>query len=150
VGTTRTYDGEPAMRLERYLVAGECRFKFDCDEPGYDERRKARVVKVLPLFRQLHEQALRQELTEKLRADLARSFVEYLMRQMTDIAIERAEKEGIWRIGLTGGVSYNIPICDMVVQRIGQRGLQPLLHERIPNGDGGISAGQNMIAGMLQ
>jgi len=150
VGTTRTYDGEPAMRLERYLGAGECRFKFDHDEPGYDDRRKARVVKVLPLFQQLHELAVKQELTEKLRADLARSFVECLMRQMTDIAIERAGDEGITNIGLTGGVSYNLPICDIVVQRIEQRGLRPMLHDRIPNGDGGISAGQNMISGMGQ
>jgi hydrogenase maturation protein HypF len=53
-------------------------------------------------------------------------------------------------VGLTGGVSYNLPICEMVVNRLKGRGLEPLLHDRIPNGDGGISLGQNAIAGMIK
>jgi hydrogenase maturation protein HypF len=67
---------------------------------------------------------------------------------MVDIAADRAEQEGIRRIGLTGGVSYNVPICEIAIRRIRERGFEPLLHDRIPNGDGGISAGQNVIAGL--
>ena len=147
-GTTRTYDGEPAMRLERFLEIGKACHSIEFDEPGYDDRRKARVVKVAPMFRQLHETMLKKQLNERGRADIARSFVECLMRQMTDIAADRAEKEGIRKIGLSGGVSYNVPINEMVIQRLRERGLEPLLHDRIPNGDAGISAGQNVIAGV--
>jgi hydrogenase maturation protein HypF len=67
---------------------------------------------------------------------------------MVDIAADTAEREGIRRVGLTGGVSYNLPLCEMVVKRLEVRGLEPLLHGRIPNGDGGVSLGQNAIAGI--
>ena len=148
VGTSRTYDGEPAMRLEQHLAQGKPLFKFEHDEPKYDGERKARVVMVSPLFLQLQDEALKRKPGEKMVADMARSFVECIAGQMVDIAAERAEKEGIRKVGLTGGVSYNLPLCEMVVRMLEQRGLQPLLHDRIPNGDGGISAGQNVIAGM--
>lgn len=154
VGTERTYDGEPAMRLERHIAAGEPLYRFEHAEPRHDGRRGARVVEVAPLFRQLHEMVKKGSIrgeagaAGKPPADLARSFVECLVRQMVDIAADRAEQEGIRRIGLTGGVSYNIPVCEIAIRRIGERGLEPLLHDRIPNGDGGISAGQNVIAGV--
>jgi hydrogenase maturation protein HypF len=148
VGISRTYDGEPAMRLERLLAAGEPRLEFEHDEPKYDGARKARVVMVAPLFRQFPEMMGKMAPGERAMADTARSFVECLVEQMVDIAADRAEKEGIRKVGLTGGVSYNLPICEMVVRRLKWRGLEPLLHDRIPNGDGGISAGQNAIAGI--
>jgi hydrogenase maturation protein HypF len=147
-GTQRTYDGEPAMRLERHIAIGKPLFQFEHGEPGHDGGRGARVVEVAPLFRQLYDYMQRAERNERARADLARSFVESVVRQMVDIAADRAEQEGIRRIGLTGGVSYNLPFCEIAVRRIEERGLEPLLHDRIPNGDGGISAGQNVIAGM--
>ena len=153
IGTERTYDGEPAMRLERHIAVGEPHHKFEHGEPKHDGNRGARVVEVAPLFRQLHEKVKRaghpdDAASRKRAADLARSFVECVVFQMVDIAADYARKEGIGKIGLTGGVSYNIPICEIAVRRMRERGLEPLLHDRIPNGDGGISAGQNAIAGM--
>jgi hydrogenase maturation protein HypF len=152
VGTERTYDGEPAMRLERHLAVGEPLHEFGHGEPKRDGTRGARVVEVAPLFRQLHEIVKRAgkpdgSASQKRVADLARSFVGCVVFQMVDIAADRAEAEGIRRIGLTGGVSYNLPFCEMAIRRIEERGMEPLLHDRIPNGDGGISAGQNVIAG---
>ena len=155
-GTSRTYDGEPAMRLERHLAAGEPSYRFELEEPKYDGARKARVVRVAPLFGQLDEMARsggrgwKGGMNEQEKADLARSFVECLVRQMVDIAADRAETEDIRTIGLSGGVSYNLPFNEMALKRIEQRGFKPLLHDRIPNGDGGISAGQNAIAGMMR
>jgi hydrogenase maturation protein HypF len=153
IGTERTYDGEPAMRLERHIAVGEPHHEFEHGEPKHDGNRGARVVEVAPLFRQLHEKVKRagrpdDAASRRRTADLVRSFVECVVFQMVDIAVDRAHMEGIGKIGLTGGVSYNIPICEIAVRRIRERGLEPLLHDRIPNGDGGISAGQNALAGM--
>jgi len=50
-------------------------------------------------------------------------------------------------IGVSGGVSYNIPIVEMIRAQVEKEKLQFLVHRRIPNGDGGISAGQNVLAG---
>jgi hydrogenase maturation protein HypF len=138
------------MRLERHLAAGKPRIVLDHEEPGYDEKRNARVVMIAPLFRQLHEMMGRTGPNERATADMARSFVECVVGQMVDIAADRAEREGIRKVGLTGGVSYNLPICEMVVKRLKGHGLEPLLHDRIPNGDGGVSLGQNAIAGIIK
>jgi len=69
------------------------------------------------------------------------------MDNLTNIAIENAEKKGIDNIGLTGGVSYNIPITEMVENQAKNADMKLTVHNRIPNGDGGISIGQNAIVG---
>ena len=58
-----------------------------------------------------------------------------------------SENKGIKSIGLTGGVSYNIPISDMVEKNVRKTDLKLIIHNNIPNGDGGISIGQNAIIG---
>ncbi|MGQ9582193.1 MAG: carbamoyltransferase HypF [Thermoplasmatota archaeon] len=148
VGTVRTYDGEPAMRLEPYLKEGEAVYEFELEEAKERAGREGRAVPVASLFRQLHEAVKGKELGGREIADWARSFVEALMGQMVELAVEAAQREGARRIGWTGGVSYNVPITEMVVRRIEERGMEPLLHDRIPNGDGGISTGQNAIIGL--
>ncbi len=70
-----------------------------------------------------------------------------IVDKLTDIAIEHAERNNIKHIGITGGVSYNVPITEMVEKRVNKAGLKLAVHNRVPNGDGGIAIGQNVIAG---
>ena len=137
----RTYDGEPAMKLEWYLSKGSNRFAF---QPVV----KQGIVQTVDLFRQLHEirEKLPDSLSEKHRADLAFSFVYALVSALTTEAINYAHNKMISSIGVTGGVSYNIPIVEMIYNLVKKEKLQLLVHNRIPNGDGGISAGQNVLA----
>lgn len=138
----RTYDGEPAMKLEKYLSCGSKRFLFN---PGVHRG----IVQTVDLFQQLHEQTKRlpQPLTEKNRADLAFSFTHALVSSLTNEAINHAKSKKIPFVGVTGGVSYNLPIVEMINDQIKKEKLCFLVHHRIPNGDGGISAGQNVLAG---
>ena len=73
--------------------------------------------------------------------------VKAIVDSLTKIAIENAEQKKIDNIGLTGGVSYNIPITNMVDSIVKKEGLKIIVHNRIPNGDDGISIGQNAIIG---
>ncbi len=150
IGRARTYDGEPAMRLEPYLEKGRAAHRLELEEPREEAGRRCAAVRVTPLIRQMHERLRGRRLTERERADWARSLVEALMRQLVDLAVEAAQREGLRRIGWTGGVSYNIPITEIVVRRVEERGMEAMLHDRIPNGDGGISAGQNIIIGVRE
>ncbi len=50
-------------------------------------------------------------------------------------------------IGITCGVSYNIAIVEMVEKKVKQTNLNFVVHNRVPNGDGGIAIGQNAIIG---
>ena len=61
--------------------------------------------------------------------------------------MDYAEVNGISTIGITGGVSYNLPIMDMVYKKVKKAGKRFAAHNRIPSGDGCIAVGQNVIAG---
>ncbi|RLF37000.1 MAG: carbamoyltransferase HypF [Thermoplasmata archaeon] len=138
----RTYNGEPAMKLEKYLAQGKPKYLFESNVKGD-------IVETVDLFRQLDEKTkTSQFLSEKQKADYAYSFVKTIIDNLVDIAVEHAEKQGVKNIGLSGGVTYNIPITVMVEKKVKKhKGLNLLVHNRVPNGDGGISIGQNAIVG---
>ncbi len=137
--TKRTYDGEPAMKLEKYLSVGESKYSFNSEV-------KNGVVGTIDLFRQLDEM-INKPLTEKEKADFVFSFVKTILDDLTNIAIDYTDNLGIKNVGLTGGVSYNIPIVEMIEKQVEKAGLKLTVHNQIPNGDGGISIGQNAIIG---
>jgi len=137
--TQRTYDGEPSMKLERYLAVGKGTYSFDVEV-------KNNVVGTIDLFRQLEEK-VRHPLSEKQKANCAYSLVKTIVDGLVDIAVDGAEQEKSKTVGITGGVSYNIPIVEMVKKRVTHAGLSLCVHNRIPNGDGGIALGQNVIVG---
>jgi hydrogenase maturation protein HypF len=134
----RTYDGEPAMKLEQYLAQGSKGYDFNINI-------KDNVVQTASLFDQLDEQKPKQ-FTFKEKADLSYSFVFSIINALTKIAIKHASTKGIRKIGITGGISYNIPIINMVEEITENHDIDLLIHHRIPNGDGGIAIGQNIIA----
>jgi hydrogenase maturation protein HypF len=137
--TKRTYDGEPAMKLEKYLANGEPTHSFDIEVNNG-------VIGTIDLFRQLDEKR-DKPLTEKEKSDYVHSIVKTIVDKLSDVAIEYAGDKNIKTIGLTGGVSYNIPITEMVQNQVNKAGLELIVHKNIPNGDGGISIGQNAIVG---
>jgi hydrogenase maturation protein HypF len=137
--TKRTYDGEPAMKLEKYLANGKAKYSFNVEV-------KNGIVGTTDLFRQLEEK-VKNPITEKQRADLSHSMIKSIIDNLTDIAIENAESTAIKNIGITGGVSYNIPITELVEKQVKKAGLRMAVHNNVPNGDGGIAMGQNVIAG---
>ncbi len=135
----RTYSGEPAMKLERYLSKGAQRYHFDVSV-------KNNIVDVIDIFAQL-DSLVNQPLSEKKKADLAYSFVKAVVDALSTLAVQAADDQGLSSVGVSGGVSYNIPIVEMIEQKVKQAGFSFVAHNRIPNGDGGIAAGQNVIAG---
>ncbi len=126
----RTYDGEPAMRMERYLDPAEYEEFSTVTENG--------VIRTAPLFSGLGRM--------KDPAAKVSGIVRAVLSEMVDAACDDAESNGEHRIGITGGVSYNVPITLMVRDLAGSRGMDVVTHNRIPNGDGGISTGQAAIA----
>ncbi len=135
----RTYDGEPAMKLEKYLAVGKNNYYFNVDV-------KNDVIKTVDMFHQLDEK-IKKSLSEKEKADYAYSFVKTIIDKLTDIAVYYAVNNSVKHIGLSGGVTYNIPITEMVAEKVKKSGLKLVVHNNVPNGDGGISIGQNAIIG---
>ena len=135
----RTYDGEPAMKLEKYLARGKPKYSFECDV-------KNGVIGTVDLFRQLDEMILKP-LSDGDKADYSHSFVKTIVDNLTRIAIDWAEENNVKKIGLSGGVTYDIPIVEMVEKQINKSNLELVVHNRVPNGDGCIAIGQNAIIG---
>lgn len=130
--SARTYEGEPAIKLERILEAGKREFDFHAERDG-------NIVKSVPLFKQL--------IISKGKAnDRIFSFVYALLESLVEIAVEGAREYGVNKIGITGGVSYNYTISSLVKELVESKGFEFVCHNTIPNGDGGISAGQCIIA----
>jgi hydrogenase maturation protein HypF len=128
----RSYDGEPAMKLERWLDRAK---KLDLVQTV----RNGDVIDTPEMFRQMMD-------SKGSKADLAGSMTYAMLKGLVDIAADAAEDEGVEHIGLTGGVSYNRPISQWTKEMVEDRGLKFVCHDLTPNGDGCISTGQCAVA----
>ena len=128
--SVRTYDGEPAMKLEPLLARGKL-------IPGFETDIKNGVVRTVELFTRIGKED---------KADTAYSIIYNIMKCLTESAIDAADSKGIEHIGITGGVSYNSAVCKMFSEIAKDSGHELIFHNSIPNGDGGVSVGQAAIA----
>jgi hydrogenase maturation protein HypF len=131
VCSERTYDGEPAMKMEPLLSRGRMINSYTTELNGNE-------ISTAPLFALFSK----NEKKEDIAYSVARSVVNCMVNAACDTAVSK----GLNCIGVTGGVSYNGPICDMIDDEASKRGMGVMHHTRIPNGDGGISVGQAMVA----
>ena len=89
------------------------------------------------------------EAGEAERKQYASSFVNALVKELCNRAVDGAQGRGIKSIGISGGVSYNIPIVEMAMKNLADAGFELVRHNKVPNGDGGISIGQCGILSAL-
>jgi len=139
----RTYEGEPAIKLEKWLEAGKQKFDFDVE---FGRAGEVEFAKTLPMFDQLLDIDIA---SDSDRANAAMSFVRALVSAIAEKACGYARSEGLRQVGLSGGVSYSAPVTAWVKETIEAQGLDFVGHERVSNGDGGISTGQNAIVGAI-
>ncbi|MDY0392303.1 MAG: carbamoyltransferase HypF [Candidatus Bipolaricaulis sp.] len=130
----RTYEGEPAMRLEAAARRGNARpVPLAVRELG-----GRRVLDTVDLFRALSEFRSAGE----GRADLAATAQAALARGLAQLAIGAARERGIATVGLTGGVAVNDAIATTVRGEVEGAGLRLVAHRLVPPGDGGLAFGQ--------
>ncbi|MFQ5758778.1 MAG: carbamoyltransferase HypF [Candidatus Bathyarchaeia archaeon] len=132
----RTYEGEPAMKLESAATRG------------------TDVLNLAPIFEGatietthlLHEIFTKRD--EYSVADLACSAQSYLARSLAQRAVEEAGRIGLKTIGFSGGVAYNEYITRIIRRTVEKSGFKFLVHHQVPPGDGGISFGQTIAASL--
>jgi hydrogenase maturation protein HypF len=131
----RSYEGEPAMKLESAAIGGK------------------EVLKLKPV---LHGETLETATMLRLifekkadfsTADLAYSAHAYLAKGLASLAIEKAMVLDVKNIGFTGGAACNQILAKVMRKTVENAGLQFLVHEAIPAGDGGVSFGQAVVGG---
>lgn len=131
VCTQRTYDGEPAMKLEPLLRRGRL---ID----GFETTTENGAIRTAELFSRIRPDMRRE--------DVAYSIVYNIMRELVDSSIQVADEMGTPYVGITGGVSVNNVISGMFRDMVISSDHLPAIHKDVPNGDGGISVGQAAVA----
>jgi len=138
----RTYDGEPAMKLESAACAGraaawDLEFLRDGDCEVFATRS-------------LLAEAYRRMAAGERRADIAASFQYNLARGVAAMAVRAAQERGIPRVALSGGVAYNRAIRETIVGEVRAAGLTVVVNREYPLGDGCISFGQVVYGGSVE
>ena len=130
----RTYEGEPAMKLESVAIKGEDVLKL---EPIINGDILDTTQLLLEIFENRENYS---------KANLAYSAHSYLARGLATLAIEKALENNVKTVGFSGGVACN-EILALTIRKIVEKcGLRFLVHEAIPSGDGGLSFGQAFVA----
>jgi hydrogenase maturation protein HypF len=134
----RTYEGEPAMKLESVATKGK-------DVLNLTPRIRGNVVDTTTLVQEIFSQRGNHSV-----ADLACSAQSYLAKALAQLAVEEAERLGIGLIGFSGGVAYNEHITSTMRRIVEESGLKFVVHDQVPPGDGGIAFGQAIAASFMQ
>ncbi len=134
----RTYEGEPAMKLESIATEGT---PLEVT-PELEIQEGRPVLSVQSLLRDLIE--LKEE--GKSKEDIAATAQNVLAKGLTKIAVRQAREQGIENVAFTGGVAYNDAIGWRIREIIEESGLNYFTNEKLPCGDGGVSFGQLIIA----
>jgi hydrogenase maturation protein HypF len=131
----RTYEGEPAMKLESVAVKGKDALKLKPLING----------NVLDTAEMLHE--VFENLGKVSIADLAYSAHAYLARGLATLAVEKALAQDVKAVGFSGGAASNQILANVMRRTVEAADLRFLVHEAVPTGDGGVSFGQAVVGG---
>jgi hydrogenase maturation protein HypF len=138
VSVERTYEGEPAIKLESFASGGRDSLDFPVEIKKIDDRYVLDTTRILDTVLILKE--------EHAPNDVAASAQRALSDGFAEIASKVAKSKKIDTIGISGGVAYNEAIVRNLREKLQEKGFDLLTHLKVPPGDGGVSLGQACIA----
>ncbi|MFQ6089200.1 MAG: carbamoyltransferase HypF, partial [Candidatus Methanofastidiosia archaeon] len=156
----RSYEGEPAMKLEAIASGKEIELPleiFEVNELKYitpyveykkkikGKRGRLQILKTTPIVREIFERYRKGE-RKKI---LAKSILACIAKGLAQIAIEGAREYETKRIGFRGGCALNSVMTEVIKREVEREGFEFLQQENVPPGDGGISYGQVKFAKFL-
>lgn len=133
----RTYEGEPAMKLESAVIKGRDILKLKLIIKG-------NALDTTQLLKEIFEKREKHPIT-----DLAYSAHAYIAKGLASLAIEKASENSIRTIGFSGGTACNQILASIMRETVEAAGLRFLVHKAVPPGDGGLSFGQAVVGGFF-
>ena len=131
----RTYEGEPAMRLEAIASHG------DPDSIKYSpEIEEINGKYILNTSNTLYK--LLKYKNKHKNKDIAAYGQKYLVYGLTDIVKYLRDSTGINKVALSGGVFVNDYITSTISDRLETDGFEVYRNTKVPPGDGGTALGQ--------
>ncbi len=135
----RTYEGEPAMKLEAFAFQGRGTIDMPLE---YATEGNREVLLVRPIIR-----ACLEYIKEgRKKQDIAASAQKALARGMAELAVRKAQEGGEKKIALSGGVFYNQAIFEEFERVLKENRLELFTNEKVARGDNGLSLGQAYLA----
>jgi hydrogenase maturation protein HypF len=134
----RTYEGEPAIKLESAAVKGKDILEI---QPIINGNILDTTQMMLAVFENFGKAPI---------ADLAYSAHAYLARGLASLAIDKALEHRIKTVCFSGGAANNQILAEIMRQTVEAAGLGFLVHETLPAGDGGVSFGQAVVGGFFR
>lgn len=133
----RTYEGEPAMKLESAALKGKDVLKMN-------PITKGEILNTTEMVLQIFENRKSCAV-----ADLAFSAHVYLAKGLAMLAVEKALENDVKVVGFSGGVACNEIFVGIMQKTVEAAGLHFIVHEAVPPGDGGVSFGQAVFGGFF-
>ncbi len=139
----RTYDGEPAMKLESAACLGTATpWELEFIRTG-----RAEVLSTRALCNEAFSRLERLSPDDRRGMnDIAESFQYNLAGGIATMAINAADERGLQDIALSGGVAINSAIRNTIRDQIEKSGHNFVVNKEYPLGDGCISFGQCICA----
>jgi hydrogenase maturation protein HypF len=134
----RTYEGEPAMRLE--ALASHSVSNLDI-EPIISFINGKYVLNTSNI---LYYYLINKNKYKY--ADIAHSAQKYLAEGVSNMAIMASEEMGIKSVVVSGGVLVNESISNIIHQILSSAGIKVFFNKKVPPGDGGTALGQCCVA----
>ncbi|MEM2878054.1 MAG: carbamoyltransferase HypF, partial [Candidatus Hadarchaeales archaeon] len=136
----RTYEGEPAIKLEAVAASGDPELaRIDPELTKEDGKTVLDTSKLLlDVIEHLEKKTPVKHIAAAAHIAIAGGLAE--------VAVEAAEQRGTKDVGASGGVFYNRIITRVLREDVERNGLRFLRHELLPCGDGCISVGQAISA----
>lgn len=138
----RTYDGEPSMVLEAYAARGTPQ---PLEVQIVSGRNGADVLLTSEILREGRAMIKRGVSVP----DTAATMQTALAKGIAELALRSVERTGISTAALSGGVAINRSIRETILAKLADAGVRCLTNPRYPFGDGCISCGQVITAGIL-
>ena len=136
----RTYEGEPAMKLESATATGDAsRLELPCEITSSKGRK---LVDSRTLLKAAVDALDRGE----SKYDIAAAAQVSLARAFAEQACDVAKSAGVKTVGFSGGVAINAAISKTIEDYVTSEGLSFITNHRLPCGDGGVSFGQAVLA----
>ncbi|MDD5144491.1 MAG: carbamoyltransferase HypF, partial [Methanoregula sp.] len=139
----KTYDGEPAMKLESAAAGG----RAEAWDLLFATQDNCEMLSSRALVETALAQMDASRGDQRAIRDIAASFQYNLARGIAEMAVRAAEREAMKTVALSGGVAYNHAIRTTIEKEVAAANLTCVINRDYPLGDGCVSYGQVVYAG---
>jgi len=140
-----TFEGQAAMNLQAVSRTEKNRpYDIDFNDIHGEDGQVLMEMDLGPAFIEM-VQDLQKGISPGV---MGGRFHETLIEGFSRAALMVSESTGLRKVVLSGGVFNNGLILSGILKRLEYQGLKVYTHQKVPTGDGGISLGQAVIAGI--